>query len=304
MFPYDLLKKRILIFGVNGMLGQRIGYFFSLSKYNEILGASFEDTPFITNFDYKKVDITKRDEVKKIILDFLPDFIINAAAFTNVDGCETQREQSWRVNVKGVEYMCEGARVVDSHLIHYSTDYIFDGLNGPYDEKDKPNPISYYGRTKLASENAIRIMVPQYTIFRINVLYGIAHYGRQDFVRWVVNSLRKGDNIRIVKDQINNPSFIDDVVQATEKTINLRKSGIYNVGGREFLSRLDFTYKIADYFNLDKNLITPIVTSELNQPAKRPLKSGLYTIKGETELGFKPTDINASFQQMEKELNL
>lgn len=304
MFAHDIIKKRILVFGVNGMLGQRVTNHFVNMENVEFLGVSMEDASFIPGIDYLKVDISQRQEVKRAVLDFYPDFIVNAAAFTNVDLCESQRETAWKVNVKGVEFMCEGARITDAHLIHFSTDYVFNGKSGPYSENDKPDPVGYYGRTKLASENAIRLTAPSYTVFRINVLYGVAHYGRPDFVRWVVSSLRENKTIRIVKDQINNPTFIDDAVQGISKAIEFRKTGIYNIGGREFLSRLDFTYRIAGYFDLDKTLITVINTSELNQAARRPLNSGLYTIKAETELGFIPTDIEESFRMMKDELGL
>jgi dTDP-4-dehydrorhamnose reductase len=164
--------------------------------------------------------------------------------------------------------------------------------------------VGYYGRTKLASENTLRISGTFFTILRTNVLYGIAPNSRPDFVRWVVNSLRNSEQIRIVKDQINNPTFIDDLVQGINKIIEFRKTGVYNIGGKEFLSRLDFTFRIADYFNLNKKLIKPITTDELKQPARRPLKSGLLILKAETELGYKPHTINESLAAMKKELDL
>jgi dTDP-4-dehydrorhamnose reductase len=123
-------------------------------------------------------------------------------------------------------------------------------------------------------------------------------------VRWVVASMEKGTKIRIVIDQINNPTYIDDLVQAIDKVLEYKKYGIYNIGGREFISRYDFTLRIADYFNLDKSLITPIRTDELKQPAKRPIHSGLITIKAESELEFKPHSINESLSIMKKELSL
>ncbi|MEJ2614041.1 MAG: SDR family oxidoreductase [Ignavibacteriaceae bacterium] len=191
----------------------------------------------------------------------------------------------------------------NSHLIHISSDYIFDGTNGPYAENAKPNPLGYYGRTKLASENALKISGSVHTILRTNVLFGIAD-SRPDFVRWVVNSLKNKKHIRIVTDQFNNPTFIDDLVQAISKVIEFKKDGIYHIGGRDFLSRFDFTEKIADFFNLDKSLITEIKTEELNQKARRPLKSGLITLKAETELGFKPHTILESLAMMKKELKI
>jgi dTDP-4-dehydrorhamnose reductase len=303
MYSHDIIKKRILVIGANGMLGQRIIHFFSTRENTQLLGCSFEPGPCFNNVDYKSCDITKREAIKDIVLDFYPDYIINAAAFTNVDLCETQREAAWKINVKGVEYLAEASRVIDAHLVQISTDYVFDGTRGPYDERAKPNPLGYYGRTKLASENALKISGAYYTVLRTNVLYGIAD-NRPDFVRWVVASLKKGTQIRIVTDQINNPTYIDDLVQAIDKVLEYKKYGIYNIGGREFISRYDFTLRIADYFNLDKSLITPITTDELKQPAKRPLHSGLITIKAESELEFKPHSINETLSIMKKELSL
>jgi len=303
MFPEDLIKKRILITGANGMLGQRTIFNLALAKNYELLGVSLEDEAVFSNVDYKCVDLTNRDDFKQVVYNFCPDFIINTAAFTNVDLSETERETAWKVNVKGVEYVAEAARVIDAHVIHISTDYVFDGKRGPYSEKSRTNPLGYYGRTKLASENVLKTSGVFNTIIRTNVLFGIAD-SRPDFVRWVVSSLRAGKEIRIVTDQINNPTFIDDLVQAISKIIEFKKYGLYNIGGREFLSRYDFTIKIADYFQLDKSLIKKIVTEDLNQPAKRPLKSGLLTIKAESEFGFKPHSIEESLAIMKKELSL
>ena len=287
------------------MLGQCCVDFYSNSNNKfELLSLSIEDQPVFNDVDYIPCDITNREQVKKIVYDFCPDYIVNAAAFTNVDKSETEREQAWKVNVKAVEYIAEAARVIDAHLIHISSDYIFNGKNGPYSENTIPNPIGYYGRTKLASENALKISGAIYTILRTNVLYGTAPDSRPDFVKWVVESLRNKKNIRIVIDQINNPTFIDDLVQAISKIIEFGRTGIYHIGGREFLSRFDFTNIIADYFHLDKSLVTPITTEELNQRAKRPLKSGLITLKAETELGYKPHLIPEALEEMKRELVL
>ncbi len=303
MFSHDIIKKRILVVGANGMLGQRVVKFYSEQDNAELLGCSIEPEAVYKNADYVCCDLSKRESIKKIVYDFYPDFIINAAAYTNVDKSETERELAWKINVKGVEYLAEMCRVLDAHLIHISTDYIFDGTKGPYSENATPNPLGYYGRTKLASENALKISGALNTILRTNVLYGVAD-SRPDFVRWVVNSIRSGKQIRIVIDQINNPTFIDDLVQAISKVIEFGKQGIYNIGGKEFLSRFDFTLRIAEFFNLDKKLILPINTPELNQPAPRPLKSGLLILKAETELSYCPHSINESLAIMKKELSL
>ena len=299
-----LVKNRILITGSNGMLGQRAVQFYSSKENVELLSTSVEEKSFVDKVDYISVELKNREGIKKLIHDYYPDFIIHTAAFTNVDLSEKLREDAWKINVKGVEYIAEAARAIDAQIIHISTDYIFDGKDGPYSENAIPNPVGYYGRTKLASENALRISGTFFTILRTNVLYGIAPNSRPDFVRWVITSLRNNQEIRIVKDQFGNPTFIDDLVQAINKIIDFKKTGVYNIGGKEFLSRYDFTLRIADYFGLNKNLIIPIATEELKQPARRPLRSGLIILKAETELGYKPHTIIESLAAMKKELAL
>jgi dTDP-4-dehydrorhamnose reductase len=304
MYSQDIIKRRIFIVGANGMLGQRTIEFYSSDKNVQLFACSIEKKPLFNNVDYLCCNITERDKIKQAVYNFMPDVIINAAAYTNVDLSETEREIAWKINVKGVEHLAESARVIDAHIIHISSDYIFDGKNGPYSENDKPNPLGYYGRTKLASENVLKISGALYTILRTNVLYGVALKSKADFVEWLVDTVRSGKPVRIVDDQVSNPTFIDDLVQAISKVIEFRKYGVYNIGGREFLSRYEFTEIIADYFNLDKSLITSIKTKELNQAARRPLKSGLITLKAEAELGYKPVTIRESFAIIKKILEL
>lgn len=298
-----MIKQRILIIGSNGMLGQRVVELFSKRENCELHLASAEEKSFFAEYDYTKIDITVKKEVKNLIEKFYPDFIINLAAYTNVDKCETEKELSWSVNVNAVEYMAKYAVVTDSHLIHISSDYVFDGQDGPYTETDLPNPISYYGRTKLASENIIKKFNIPSTTIRTNVLFGNAKFGRPDFVKWVVNSLQEKQKIRIVTDQFNNPTYLDDLASGIGEIVNLKKVGLYNLGGSEFLDRYEFTKKIAEYFNLDFDLVEPITTDVLKQPALRPLKSGLINLKAETELNYKPRKLNECFSLMQKDWN-
>ncbi|KAF0151866.1 MAG: dTDP-4-dehydrorhamnose reductase [Ignavibacteria bacterium] len=304
MISTDIIKKRVLIVGSNGMLGQRLAEFYSTKENIELMCSSNEDKSFVTDTQYTQIDITKKNCVKDLILGFVPDIVINAAAYTNVDKSEADRELAWKVNVNGADNLALYSWTIDAHLIHLSTDYIFDGKNGPYSEKDKPNPIGYYGRTKLASENSIIASGVRYALIRTNILYGPAKYGRPDFVKWVVASLKARKEIMIVTDQINNPTYVDDLIYGIDIISKRKKEGIYNLGGKELLSRFEFTIQIADFFKLDKNLIKPILTRELNQPAARPLNSGLINLKAEVELEYKPRTIEESLMLMKSELNL
>ncbi len=300
----DLINRRILIIGSNGMLGQRLTEFYKRSGDVEIMACSAEDESFIEGVEYLKIDIREKSDVKNVVMKFFPDVIVNTAAYTNVDGAETEKELAWKINVVGVKNIARFAQAIDAHVIHISSDYIFDGKNGPYYETDNPNPISYYGRTKLASENELMVSGVRNSIIRTNVLYGPAKFGRPDFVKWAVNSLREGKNIRIVTDQFGNPTFIDDLVFGIDAIIEKTAEGIYNIGGKDFVTRFEFTNLIADYFKLDKSLITPILTEELHQPAPRPLKSGLLIEKAVAELGYNPHSIVETLSIMEKELGL
>ena len=213
-----------------------------------------------------------------------PDIIINTAAMTNVDECETDRTGAWMLNVEFVDCIAKTAHELDSKLIHISTDYIFDGDEGPYYEFDEPNPISWYGYTKSMGETKTELDGLNSCVLRTNVVYGNSTHGKTDFVKWVVNELRNGRKIKIVTDQYSNPTLTDDIALAVYKVIRLDKRGIYNIGGSEYCDRYSFAKNIAKIFMLDDSLIEPITTDKLNQPAKRPLLGGLVTSKASNEL--------------------
>ncbi|MDQ3020734.1 MAG: dTDP-4-dehydrorhamnose reductase [Bacteroidota bacterium] len=282
---------KILLTGANGLLGQAIMSVIRRETDYEKIQTSIEPKPYLDYGNtYEILDITKKDEVKKIIDFYVPDVIINCAAYTNVDLCETEREASWKLNVDGVKNLIIAAKRIDSKIIHYSTDYVFDGKNGPYTESDVPNPISFYGREKLASENALITSDIKFTIIRTLVLYGIGNNVKPNFVLWMIDKLKDNQPVRIVTDQVSNVTMIDDLAYGTLKIIENKCTGIYNIAGSDILSRFDFALKTCEVFNFNKNLVIPITTASLNQPAPRPLKSGLTTFKAESELGFKPMD--------------
>ncbi len=286
------------------MLGQRVTEHYQSRTDTELYCASAEPESFLKGVPYLRMDITDKSHVKKMMRKFYPDVIINCAAYTNVDKSETEKELAWRINVTGLENLVHFCLGADAKLVTISSDYIFNGVAGPYTEKDKPDPLGYYGRTKLAGENVVLSVPAKHAVIRTNVLYGIAKFGRDDFVKWVVKSLTRNEQIKIVTDQINNPTYVDDLVSGISKVIEFGKSGIFNIGGPEFLSRYEFTLRIAKYFKLNKELIIPILTHELNQPARRPLNSGLINLKAETEIGYKPHSIENSFFIMKQELEL
>ncbi len=297
--------KRVLITGSNGLLGQKTVELFSRSDYQMMLVSLEERSVFDERtYPYRQVDITKRQEVRKIIDEFEPEIIVNTAAITDVDHCETNREAAWQVNVASVENLSIAAKFVGASLIHISTDYVFDGKNGPYGELDRPNPISYYGRTKFASENVLRTSGIPHTILRTMVLYGTGLGVKQNFALWLINALGSGKPVRVVTDQIGTPTLADDLAYAILKTVDLERTGLYHVAGADLVSRYEFARILASVFGFDQKLITPVKTAVMKQAAPRPLKSGLITIKAQTELGLKPAGVEQGLTVLKNQIEI
>ena len=285
------MRKKILIIGSNGLLGQAIVTLFTRESDFNLILSSIEEESFLSyGQEYVQLDITKKDDVKEIVKHLSPNVIINCAAYTAVDKCETERELCWKLNVDAVKNLIIASRPYGIKIVHYSTDYVFDGVNGPYTEEATPNPISFYGRSKLASENALITSGIDYVIIRTMVLVGTGKNVKPNFAEWLINKIKNNESVNIVDDQIGNTTMADDLAYGTLKIVEKDCKGIYNIAGGDIISRLEYAYKVCEVFKLNKKLITPIKTSQLNQPAPRPLNSGLITYKAEAEFGFKTMD--------------
>lgn len=281
--------KRVLITGSNGLLGQKLVELLSNSPNYLLLLTSRQSASVFTSdqLQYRQLDTTRRSDVDAAVGEFEPEVIVNAAAMTNVDACETEREKAWRSNVTGVENLLHAAKLSGARLVHISTDYVFDGKNGPYIETDRPNPICYYGRTKLASENLVTTSGLPSTVIRTMVLYGIARNVKANFALWLLANLKAEKPVRVVDDQIGNPTIAEDLAYGILKVIELERLGLYHVAGPDLVSRYEFALALAKIFGFNKKLITPVKTATMKQPAARPLKSGLITLKAQTDLDIK-----------------
>ncbi len=283
---------RIALIGGNSKVGSAISRLleketdWQLHVYSSTLQQSVSDRVFCKHIDY--ADIKK---LKEEFFEVRPDFIINTAAMTNVDGCEIQRQEAWFSNVSFVEQLARLSLIVESHLIHFSTDYVFDGAKGPYTEQDQPNPICYYGKSKLAGENAVLKSHVNNTVIRTNVVYGLTTNEQTDFVQWVIKCHEAKKTMNIVDDQLSNPTLTDDLALSVKRIIEKKRCGLYHIGGKTYCNRYEFALEIAKIFHLDESLITPIQTHSLNQKAKRPLRGGLINLKAHTDLGIQYSTI-------------
>ena len=263
---------RLLITGSSGQLGTALQDL--LAKYYEIVNT----TRHGNNSNTFNLDITNKIMLKEVLDATKPDLIINLAAMTNVDLCERDPSAAKRVNLLGVENICN---LFDGKIIQISSDYVFDGKMGPYTEDDNTNPISIYGKTKLLAEKVVLNHNDENIVLRTNVLYSYNSKTNACFVNWVVRSLKEKRQIYVVNDQYNNPTWTKSISRVILLCIQKKISGLYHWGDGNILSRYQFSLKIAKIFNLDSSLIKSIKTSKLSQLAKRPLRSGLISKKME-----------------------
>ncbi len=208
------------------------------------------------------------------------DYLVNTAALTDVDLCEVDRESAWKSNVELVEHALGYCRKSESRLIQVSTDYVFDGESGPYRESDRPEPINYYGRTKLAAENACRNSSVETTIVRTMWLYGrttMSVEGKKDFTSWVRAQLKKGAEFPVVEDEYGNPTHYDDLAYALLKCVETPTPQLVHAAGSMHLSRLEWAKTIARLYNSDDKRIKGMKAEDLARKAPRPLNSGLTT---------------------------
>lgn len=230
---------------------------------------------------WETLDIGDREAVRAAAQALPPAVILNPGAMTNVDACETHREQALRANAEGPRWLAEAARDHGTHLLHVSTDYVFPGDEaqpGPYREGDAPRPINYYGETKLEGERAIAEVCAAQTLYliaRTALVYGMVPGGRANFITWLVRELRAGRRVRIVRDQFNTPTLADDLAALLLWQAEHGTTGIYHAAGSDLVGRHEWALAIAAHFGLDAGLIDWVTTEELAQPAPRPRLSGL-----------------------------
>ena len=283
--------KKVLITGAGGQLGSSM----ELEDFIMITTSRFHNDAVESPTIDADLDITNEYQVKTIIAENDPDIIVHLAAMTNVDGCELNPDQAYEVNVRGTVNLLNH---FNGKFVLLSTDYVFDGNEGPYSENDTVNPKNVYGKTKLEAERKVREFSADWLILRTNVVWNIGGQYKASFVDWLVEELDEGNQVRIVTDQWNNPTHTEDLGCVINELLKYNASGLYHYGSAEVLNRYDFARLIANIYNLDENLIKPIMTQELNQLAKRPLRSGLKTNKIERDFAIIPAVLREDIEKI------
>ena len=284
-----------------GQLGSAL--FYTLSKNFNVLGTSRK---YIQSQNIRKMDVSVAVEVEAIFNAFNPDIVINCAAYTNVDRSEINKELAYNTNVKGLRNIIKNSHP-STYIIQISSDYVYDGKNPPYIESDHTHPLNYYGKTKLEAENILRGSNRSYLILRPNMLYGNELNSKANFFAWIYSQLNKNKSIKVVNDQISNPTYINDMVKIVFQGILMNYSGILNVGSEDSLSRYDFAISVAKIFNFNVNLIEPVSTTYLQENmdtyiAKRPLNNTLIIDKMESELNITSSLTNYNLTLIKKNI--
>ena len=283
---------KVLITGANGLLGQHLVKLLIESTNYTITatGKGVSRLPFnATNrFNYVSLDITNGVEVAAFIAVDRPDIIIHTAAITQVDECEQNPIHCWNTNVTATRFLLGAAEITGAAFIYISTDFIFDGIAGPYLESDLPGPVNYYGSSKLGAEKSVMEAKLPWCIIRTVLVYGNILVGnRSNMVSWVQNNLSQGKPIQVVSDQWRTPTYVEDLAK-----------GIYHISGEELLTPYDMAMATAAYLALDKKLIEKVTASIFVQAAKRPAKTGFIIDKAKNDLGFRPLSFIEGLKKM------
>jgi dTDP-4-dehydrorhamnose reductase len=284
---------KILLTGANGLLGQKLVQLLLQQPALEVIATARGAnrlSDLHPNLRFVSLDVTNAAQVRQVLAQEQPTHVIHTAAMTQVDECELHQAACWMQNVTAVEYLAAACADLDVHLTHLSTDFIFNGTEGPLSEEALPDPISHYGASKLAAERVVQATPGlRWTIARTVLVYGTVHGGgRSNIVLWVRESLRKGQKIKVVDDQWRTPTLAEDLALGCWLLAQRSAQGIYHISGRELLTPYQMAEQVADFFGLDKALLERVDSITFTQPARRPLRTGFYIKKAERELGYQP----------------
>jgi len=297
---------KILYTGANGLLGQKISAATPQYSNHAFLATARGEnrTKNLGTASYASVDITDRQGIENVLSEFRPDVIIHGAAMTHVDECEQHKELAYNLNVVGTQNIVDAAKELGVHVVHISTDFIFDGQDGPYNEEGIPNPVSYYGETKLQAEHIVQT-VDSWSILRTVLVIGIAEdLSRSNIVLWAKGALEKAQPIRVVDDQFRTPTLAEDLAQGALLAATQRAQGIFNISGPDFMSIYELVESVAEHFGLSMATVTRVDSSTLNQPAVRPPRTGFNISKAVENLGYRPHSFKEALEIIAQQAGL
>jgi dTDP-4-dehydrorhamnose reductase len=298
---------KILITGSNGLLGQKLVAALRHDPQVQLVATSrgADRTPIPLGQQYRSMDITVQAEVDEVFAATTPEVVIHTAAMTNVDACELDPAACQLQNVTATGHLVQAAKRHGCHFIHLSTDFIFDGENGPYREEDVPAPLSIYGQSKLDAEQLVmNAGLAKWAIGRTIIVYGIAEgLSRSNVVLWAKSALEKGQPIKVVDDQWRMPTLAEDLADGCIRIAKRGATGIFNLSGPDGMSILELVQRVGAFFHLDTSVVTPVKSDSLGQPARRPPCTGFVLDKARRELGYAPRGFEEGLAVLKDQLH-
>jgi len=285
------LTRKILVTGSNGLLGQKLTDLALADDRITLVATSRGENrhPIKDGYTYIDLDIQDSDRLRTAVAEHLPQTIINTAAMTNVDACEHDPEGCRKLNIDAVATLVALCEEFGIHLVHLSTDFIFDGKEGPYAEEAQPNPLSLYGQSKLDAEHLIQESNCKWAILRTILVYGVvADMSRSNIVLWAKGALEKGQPLSVVNDQWRMPTLAEDLAQACVLATIGGAEGIFHISGKDMFAIHELVAAVADFWKLDKSLIQQVSSATLSQSAPRPARTGFVLDKARHVLGYAP----------------
>jgi dTDP-4-dehydrorhamnose reductase len=290
---------KIVVTGASGLLG---------SSFLTMYASSYEICSFYNKHTPLagipiRIDLTDFDLLDRVVRSRKPDVILHAAALTDVDLCEREKELAMKVNHEVTARLASLAKESGAFMVYVSTDYVFDGSKGSYREEDEPNPINHYGYSKLKGEEAVKETLEQFCIARASVLYGPSPcVGKTNFALWLIDMLGKREKVNVLVDQYVSPTLSSNLAEMLNEVIERRLTGIYHLSGATRVSRYEFARKLCNVFHLDDSLLRPASMKEMSWIARRPIDSSLDVSKAMQRLNKKPLNIDDALARLKEEM--
>lgn len=285
---------RVVVTGSNGLVGSRLCHQL-LERKDTVFGLA-RGAQRVGRHEHVSCDLTDRKQVEETFSQLKPDVVIHCASMTDVDGCERDVEGAYAANVDAAAIVARASTAAGAHLVHVSTDYVFDGEAGPYSEEALPNPRGVYALTKHMGEQAAQVLAPSCAIARTAVVYGWPAAAKNNFGSWLVSTLAQGQQVRLFEDQFVSPSLADSVASILLELGERKLGGVWNVCGADVVDRVTFGRAVCEVFGFDLSLLTPVKMKELKLASPRPLKSGLKVDKVRRELRTHPLEMREALR--------
>lgn len=282
-----MTTKRILITGATGLIGSALTERFE-SDDDVVLTARSIDLDSV--FPYHSFDLNQLDEIPRFLDQLQPQVIVHTAAIGSVDQAEMHQEDALRLNVKATESIASWCSTNKARMIHFSSDFVFNGSRLDWKETDEVSPLSWYGKTKVMSEQKVKSLLDDHVIIRPILVYGTAARARRlNLPLLVLAKLGAQQSMRITKDQVRMPTFVDDVSWAVHQLLDHPFKGTLHLSGPEVIDVHAFSLLTAEVFKLDDHLLEPIQTEQAHQTGQRPMKSGFDLSLAQSTIGYRPT---------------